>query len=431
MTVDCGVSDAPEVAWARSQGLEVIITDHHELPAELPPALAVVNPKRGGEASPFEMLAGVGVALLVALAVRARLREEGWFRNRPEPNLRNYLDLVALGTAADVVPVLGTNRILVHQGLKVLEETRRPGLLALKEAAGLNGKPVTYRDLCFRLAPRLNAAGRLGQALGALQLLLAADLAQARIQARLLNELNRRRQALEQEVLSEAHRLIRRQSLDRRPVMVLGREGWHPGVLGIVAARLAEEFHRPVALVTLQDGLGKGSARSVEGYHLFQGLEACRRLLLKFGGHGAAAGFSLPEENLPALQEALERAFLEQAGGTPLRPRLKVDAAVNLCDLDRDFYEHLQKLRPFGPGNPEPVFVCPAVECLNSRVVGDRHLKVALCQGEVVLEAIAFDQAPCHPLAGALEVAFSTRLSPFMGQMVPELMLLDWGRLED
>lgn len=428
VTVDCGVSDAAEVAWARDHGIEVIITDHHELPPELPPAAAVVNPKRGGEDYPFEMLSGVGVALLLALGVRARLREEGWFKDHPEPNLRNYLDLVALGTAADVVPVLGENRILVHQGLKVMEETRRPGLLALKEVAGMNGKTVTFRDLCFRLAPRLNAAGRLGQALGALHLLLATDLSQARNQARILNELNRRRQSLEGEVLKQAHALIRRQGLDQRPVMVLGQEGWHPGVLGIVAARLAEEFHRPVALVSLKEGLGKGSARSIEGYHLFRGLQACHRHLIKFGGHEAAAGFSLYRENLPALQEALEEAFLAQLGDVRLRPTLRVDAGINLSDLNQEFYEHLKRLRPFGPGNPEPVFVCETLECLTSRVVGERHLRVQLSQGGVVVEAIAFDQAPRHPLSGPLEAALSTRFSSFMGQMTPELRLLDWGR---
>ncbi|MGQ9689463.1 MAG: single-stranded-DNA-specific exonuclease RecJ [Desulfobaccales bacterium] len=430
VTVDCGISDAPEVAWANERGVEVIITDHHELPSELPPALAVVNPKRGGEDYPFDTLAGVGVALLLALGVRARLREDGWFKSHPEPNLRNYLDLVALGTAADVVPVVGENRILLHQGLKVLEETRRPGLLALKEIAGLNGKAVSYRDLVFRLAPRLNAAGRLGQARGALALLLAAEMSQARIQARLLNELNRQRQSLEQEVLRQAQEMIRRQKLERRPAMLLAKEGWHPGVLGIAAARLAEEYYRPVALVSLKDGLGKGSARSIEGYHLFQGLQACRRYLLKFGGHEAAAGFSVPEANLTALQEALEQSVLDQTGGVPLRPHLKVDAAVNLGDLNQEFHAHLQRLRPFGPGNPEPIFVCSGVDCLNSRVVGDRHLKVALCQGDVLLEAIAFDQAAFHPLSGPLEVAFSPRLTSYLGQVRPEYRLLDWSRLE-
>lgn len=426
VTVDCGVSDIAEVTWAREQGLEVIITDHHELPPELPPALAVVNPKRGGEAYPFGMLAGVGVALLLALAVRARLREEGYFQAQPEPNLRNYLDLVALGTAADVVPLLGDNRILVRQGLKVLEDTRRPGLLALKEAAGLDGRQVTYRDAVFRLAPRLNAAGRLGQAWGALKLLLATDFHEARGQARILNELNRRRQELEEQVLRQALEMIRRQGLERRPVMVLGHEAWHPGVLGIAAARLAEEFHRPVALVSLKDGLGRGSARSIEGFHLHEGLKACRPHLLKFGGHEAAAGFTLAAESLPALQEALEQAFADQVGAEPPRPCLRVDAQVNLGDLRADFYTHLEKLRPFGPGNPEPVFVCPEVECLASRVVGERHLKVQLCQGPVILEAIAFDKAPHHPLSGPLAIAFSPRFSSYSGALTPEVRLLDW-----
>ena len=210
--------------------------------------------------------------------------------------------------------------------------------------------------------------------------------------------------------------------------MVLGQEGWHPGVLGIAAARLAEEFHRPVALVSFKEGLGRGSARSIEGFHLFQGMQACRRHFVKFGGHEAAAGFTLLEGDLPALQEALEEAFVAQVGLEPLRPTLKVDAEVDLIDLNQGFYHHLERLRPFGPGNPEPIFVCQGVDCLTSRVVGERHLKIQLSQEEVIMEAIAFDQAACHPLSGPLEVAFSTRFSSFMGQITPELQLLDWVR---
>jgi single-stranded-DNA-specific exonuclease len=428
VTVDCGASDVAEVAWAQDHGLEVIVTDHHELPPELPPALAVVNPKRGGADYPCRELAGVGVALLLALAVRAELRAEGWFTRRPEPNLKNYLDLVALGTAADVVPVLGENRILVRQGLKVMEESRRPGLIALKEVAGLEGKPVSYRDLVFRLAPRLNAAGRLGQARCGLELLLSDDLNQARVQAAYLQNLNRQRQALEEEMLQEAGAMIRRQGLHKAPVMVLAREGWHPGVLGIVAARLAEEHYRPVAMVSLHNGVGRGSARSIEGFHLFQGLHFCRELLSRYGGHQAAAGFELDGANLDALQETLERAFHEQLGGKIPRPTLKVDALVNLEELDNDFFRHLESLRPFGPGNPAPVFSASGVECLGSRVVGQRHLRVQLAQSGRVLEAIAFDMGRHHPLSGTLEVAFSTRLTHYQGRTAPELRLLDWGR---
>ncbi len=428
VTVDCGVSDTQEVAWAKDQGLEVIITDHHELPPDLPPALAVVNPKRAVGDNPFHTLAGVGVALLLALGVRAELRQIGWFARRPEPNLRAYLDLVALGTAADVVPLVGENRILVREGLKVMEETRRPGLMALKEVAGLENRHVSFRDLVFRLAPRLNAAGRLGQARGALTLLLAADMAQARTQAQYLHQLNRQRQGLEEEVLCQAAAMISKQGLKDRPVLVLAKEGWHPGVLGIVAARLAEEHHKPVALVSLQEGQGRGSARSIEGFHLFEGLQACRQWLVKFGGHAAAAGFSVRPEDIAALQEALEQAFYGQVGPEPSRPVLKVDAAVDFHELDNGFFEHLERLRPFGPGNPEPVFVSSGIACLSSWIVGERHLKVQLAQKDCILEAIAFDGAPFHPLSGPLEAAFSTRISYFQGRLVPELRLLDWSR---
>ena len=428
VTVDCGINDIEEVAWAGSQGMEVIITDHHEVSPELPPALAVVNPKRGGPDYPFRDLAGVGVALLLALGVRAELRAEGWFRGHPEPNLRPYLDLVALGTAADVVPLLGENRILVRQGLKVLEESRRPGLVALKEVLRLAGQPISFRDLVFRLVPRINAAGRLGQARCALELLLCGDLAQARLQANYLHQLNRQRQALEEAVLKEAAALVRREKLQQRAVMVLAQEGWHLGVLGIVAARLAEEYHRPVALVSLKNGSGRGSARSVEGFHLFQGLQACREVLSRYGGHAAAAGFEVAAENLAPLQEKLEQAFEEQLGaGSCLHPTLKVDAQVELAELNREFFGHLERLLPFGPGNPAPVFVCREVECLGSRVVAERHLKVQLHHRNCVMEAIAFGQAAHHPLTGEQEVAFSTGLSHYQGRTIPELLLLDWG----
>ena len=428
VTVDCGISDAEEVAWAKAQGLEVIITDHHEIPPELPDALAVVNPKRLGHAYPFGDLAGVGVALLLALGVRADLRAEGWFSQRREPNLRSYLDLVALGTAADVVPLVGENRILVRQGLKVLQESRRPGIIALKEVTQLEGKPISYQNVVFQLAPRLNAAGRMGQARCALELLLSDDLAQARVQARYLHNLNRQRQALEEEVLKQARAMIRRQGLSARPVLLLAGEDWHPGVIGIVAARLAEEYQRPAALVSLKNGLGRGSARSVEGFHLFKGLTSCRQALHKYGGHAAAAGFEVAVDQLPALQDLLDQAFHDQVGPEAPRPTLKVDAQAELPDLDRAFNRHLETLRPFGPGNPAPVIVCLGVECLGSRVVNQRHLKVQLAQGGNVLEAIAFDMAAHHPLTGTLDVALGTRISNYQGRTSLDLRLLDWGK---
>ena len=237
---------------------------------------------------------------------------------------------MALGTAADVVPLVGENRILVSQGLKVLEESRRPGIIALKEVTQLDGKPISYQNVVFQLAPRLNAAGRMGQARCALELLLSDDLAQARVQARYLHNLNRQRQALEGEVLKQAESMIRRRRLAARPVLVLAGEGWHSGVIGIVAARLADSYHRPVALVSLANGRGRGSARSVEGFHLFKGLTSCRQVLHKYGGHAAAAGFELAADQVEPLQDLLEQAFQEQVGLEPLRPSLKVDAQIEL-----------------------------------------------------------------------------------------------------
>jgi single-stranded-DNA-specific exonuclease len=324
--------------------------------------------------------------------------------------------------------MVGENRILVRQGLKVLEESRRPGLVALKEVAGLEGKPISYRDAVFRLAPRLNAAGRLGQARGALELLMSRDLAQARAQARHLTDLNRQRQGLEEVVLRQALTLLGVPGMMDRRVWVLAGEGWHLGVLGIVAARLAEAHHRPVALVSLANGRGRGSARSVPGFHLFRGLEACREILSRFGGHQAAAGFEVAAGDLEALQAGLEEALVQQVGPEPLKPTLQVDAQVQLEELDALFYQHLERLRPFGPGNPEPVLACAGVECLTSRIVGEKHLKVRLAQNGCLMEAIAFDMAGAHPLAGQLEVAFSPRFSYFQGRLHPELRLLDWGR---
>jgi single-stranded-DNA-specific exonuclease len=222
--------------------------------------------------------------------------------------------------------------------------------------------------------------------------------------------------------------MIRQGGLVSRPVMVMGKEGWHPGVIGIVAARLAEEYYRPVALVSLENGRGRGSARSIEGFHLFQGLHACRQALHKYGGHQAAAGFELAADNLSALQDLMDRAYYEQLGPQAPRPTLKVDAQADLTDLNPEFYRHLDSLRPFGPGNPAPVIIFLGVECLGSRVLKERHLKVRLSQNGHLLEAMAFDMAGAHPLTGPLDVALSTRLSHYQGRKTPDLRLLDWGK---
>lgn len=427
LTVDCGIGNAAEIEAARALGLEVIVTDHHEPSSRLPPALAVVNPKRPDCPYPFKELTGVGLALHLALAIRAILRRQGRFRRRPEPNLKCYLDLVALGTAADVAPLVGVNRTLVSQGLQVLAATTRPGLVALKEVAGLQDQTPTLREVIFRLAPRLNAPGRLGQARLALELLLTDDPESARRLALALEKLNQERQALEGDILAAAERQIREQRQEDQPALILGGEGWHPGVIGIVAAKLAERYHRPVVLVSFTAGLGRGSARSVPAFDLYRGLRACREHLLQFGGHPGAAGLSLRQTEFPAFAAAFLAVVAQSLGRTPPPPELPVDAEVSLAELDDVFFYHLNRLRPFGQGNPPPVLACPQVQLLESWVVGDRHLKLKLAAGGRIQTAIAFDLGGLHPLSGLFDLAVSPRFSNYQGECRPELQVVDLG----
>jgi len=427
VTVDCGISNAAEVAQAGRLGLDVIITDHHEPPATLPPALAVINPKRRDCGYAYKDLAGVGVALNLVLGLRAYLREEGWFKHHPEPNLKEYLDLVALGTAADVSPLTGVNRILVSQGLQVLAESRRPGLQALKEVVGLPSGPLSLRDVVFRLAPRLNAAGRLGHTQAALELLLTEDWQQARQLAQNLDRLNRDRQAEQAAILAAAEEQIRRQGWQHRPAFVLAAPGWHPGIIGIVAAKLVERYYRPAALISLADGQGRGSARSVENFDLYAGLCACQEYLLQFGGHPAAAGFTLAEAQVDRFREAFEAVVQTTLGPEAGRPELTLDAQATFSQLDEEFFFHLNRLRPFGPGNPLPRLACLNTQCLESWVVGQDHVKLKLSQNGKIMTAIAFDQAAWHPLQGCFDVALSPRISFYQGRPQPELQILDLG----
>jgi single-stranded-DNA-specific exonuclease len=430
VTVDCGISNAPEVAQARAQGLEIIVTDHHEPPPELPPALAVINPKRPDCSYAFKELAGVGVALNLVLGLRACLRDQGWFAGRAEPNIKNYLDLVALGTAADVAPLTGMNRILVSHGLKVLSESKRPGIQALKEVAGLPPGQISLRDVVFKLAPRINAAGRMGQARAALELLLTEDINQARQLARVLDRLNKERQDEQGAILAAAEDQIQQQGFHNRPALVLAEDGWHAGIIGIVAAKLAERYHRPVALLTRENGLGRGSARSVESFDLFAGLAACREHLVQFGGHTAAAGFTLNLENLETFREAFEAVVLAALGADPGPPDLLLDAEVTLPQLDDEFFHHLNRLRPFGQGNPEPVLACLQAEVIDSWIVGQHHLKFKMVQEGRIMTGIAFNQGSLNPLRGNYDVAFSPRLNFYQGRSQPELLILDLNRAE-
>lgn len=431
ITVDCGTGNQEEVERALSRGLDVVVTDHHRVPEPFEPLCPVLNPKRPDCGFPFRGLAGVGVAFYLAAAVRAACRKAGWFRGRPEPDLRTYLDLVAVGTLADMVPLVEENRRLVTAGMQVMRSSRWPGLQALQTQAGVEPDLVCPEDVAFRLAPRLNASGRLGKARVGLDLLLTSNPATARALAERLHALNDRRQELEQRILTTIEsQLPDAEALEGRRTLVLWGEAWHQGVLGIVASRIAARTGRPTLVLDVRDGVAAGSGRSIDGFDLHRALEGLTPLLSRFGGHAHAVGLSLEAGHLDGLRRGLEAAAREQLDETDLlRPSVQVDAELPLEAVTRETVEQIQALGPFGSGNPEPLFLAESLEVLDSRVVGGRHLKLLVgCDGRS-MEAIAFDQGELHPLQGErVRAVFYPRIHRWRGAESLQLNILALDR---
>jgi len=426
VTVDCGVSDFQAVARARDLGLDVILTDHHQPQDCLPPALAVVNPKRNDSRFPQRGLAGVGVAFFLAGGLRQTLREQGFFPTR-QPELAPFLALAAIGTVADVVPLTKTNRILVSIGLKYLSDPERPGLAALKEVSLLPpGRPPTAREVAFRLAPRLNAAGRLGSARPGLELLLTRDADQAQRQARFLEETNRERRRLQEEMFQQALTLLEDQPQGLGRTIVLCREGWPRGLLGLTASRLAERLYRPTILLSLEDGLVHGSARSIPGFNLHSALNRCRDLLIRFGGHEQAAGLTLAPDEVPELIKTFEEIALGELSEADLSPILPIEAEVALSELNGPLAVDLTQLAPFGEGNPEPVFALTGVKVLSCGLVGQKHLKLTISDGGRTLETVGFNLGHLLPELGpTVSMALGPHVSLYQGRPVLGWKILD------
>ncbi|MGQ9654018.1 MAG: single-stranded-DNA-specific exonuclease RecJ [Thermodesulfobacteriota bacterium] len=427
VTVDCGISEVEEIRYAAQMGMDVIVTDHHEVPDRLPPAWAVINPKRKENKYPFSELAGVGVAFLLVWALARRLKEAGWWERGREPSLKGYLDLVALGTVADQAPLLGENRILVKHGMQVLAQGHRPGLRALLKASGSEDRPISVGTVLFQIAPRLNAPGRLEEAASALRLLMASDAGEAEELAGLLDGINRGRQQVEEAILREAYAQAERETHAGRSAIVLAKEGWHPGVIGIVASRLVESFNLPVVLVAIQDGVGKGSARSPEGFHLMDGLRACASLLERCGGHRLAAGLTIDPVKIPSFREAFceeaERALSGKAQG----PALYLDGLLPAERVTPEFVSHLVRLEPHGVGNPEPLFQMEGMEIAQCRRVGQDHLKLWVRGGGVGFDAIGFNMGSTFPqdLRGPASLACTPQFNEWQGRSSIQLVLKD------
>lgn len=425
VTVDNGISAVSEALVAKELGLDLIVTDHHELPPKLPEAYAIINPKQAGDEFPGKELAGVGVAFYLLIALRKALRENGLLSDR-EPNLRRYLDLVAVGTVADMAPLVGVNRILVREGLKVLSRTERPGLKALKEVAGVDGE-VGADQVGFRLGPRINAVGRLDDAGFGVRLLLARGEKEAMELARRLDQANAERQELEDEISREACAMVEAGKLhEKRRSLVLFQENWHPGVIGIVASRLVEKYYLPsIVLSRDKDGL-KGSARSIRKLNLVETLRECGEYLTKFGGHFYAAGLSLNREHLDSFSSAFDAAIRAKLVGEDFLPSLKVDVPAKLATIDPALLEEIRRLEPFGLGNPEPVLLLSGLKVRESRIVGEKHLKLRVGEGKSSFGAIGFRLAEKMPALDAeIDVACVPGWNEWNGSKNIQLRVLD------
>ena len=419
LSVDTGVREHEVLARAHELGLDCIVTDHHLPDSYLPPACAILNPCRDDCVYPEKNLSGVGVAFKLAQALLGeRLTER---------HVLSYLKVVALGTIADVVPLVGENRVIVHFGLAGMCEPSQAGLAALLAVSGLEGRAVAAGDVAFRLAPRLNAAGRMENARDVIDLFTTSDPAQARAIAERLENLNHDRQRVEEEIVSTIEDLLRQQpEKARRYTLVFAGEGWHRGVIGIVAQRVVDRYHRPALVIGVEEGVGVGSGRSIKGFHLLEALDKASDLFERFGGHAQAAGFALPASRITELEARFERYARTVLAPDDLEPVLRVDAEVSLGELDSGLYAAVRRLEPYGFGNPTPVFVArDALLVAPPRILKEKHLKLRVAQGARAFDALGWGMAEqAQGLAAGQHVDLAFALDENTFQEVTTLQLV-------
>jgi single-stranded-DNA-specific exonuclease len=417
LAVDCGTTSVREIAALRRRGVDVIVLDHHEPGAERPDCVALVNPKCGAE---FHYLCSAGVVFKLAHAILKARPLEGL-------DLKEYLDLVALATVADIVPLVEENRIFVSHGLRQMERTRWVGLAALQRVADVP-TPVKAGDISFRMGPRINAAGRLGPAMEALQLLLADDPVEASRLAEGLDAHNRERQGVERHVVRDAEEWVAKNfNPDTQASIVAGSRDWHIGVLGVVASRIMRQYHRPTFIIGFDDsGAGKGSGRSIEGLPLVAMLRDCAGHLKKFGGHDMAAGISLSESSLPAFRDAFEAAAQAIANEEMLAPRLRLDCELGLGDIDASVLESQDLLEPFGNSNSQPVMFSRAVAPAGEpRVMKEKHLRIEFLCGRRRVSAIFFN-APVNAMPRPpWDIAYTLDWNVWQGRAEPQLRIVE------
>ena len=422
ITVDCGIRSSDEVAYGNALGLDIIVTDHHSVGPELPPALAVINPKQPGCEYPFRDLAGVGLAFKLAQAL---MKSFSSTTLRPE----HLLDLVALGTVADIVPLRGENRSLVQRGLEQLNAPWRKGLLALMSKSGVRAGYVDSTAIGFMLGPRINAAGRLQNAMLAYDLLMTADSTKAARYADQLSQLNQQRQNLTREATELARSQVIDESGEAPYLLFAASADFLAGIVGLVGSRLTEEFYRPSVVVERGEEESRASCRSIPEFHITHALDECADLLLRYGGHAAAAGFSLRNENLPALQERLEAIARQKLEKVDLHPTLKIDAELSLGPQLYDLYEQLESLQPFGEANPAPVFITRGLRVGRRQTVGaeGHHLKFSVSDGQAWWDAIAFRRGQdADQLPDRVDLAYQLDMNEWNGRKRLQMIVRDW-----
>ncbi|MBU4242687.1 MAG: single-stranded-DNA-specific exonuclease RecJ [Nanoarchaeota archaeon] len=434
ITVDCGISSNTQVRQLQGLGCQVVVTDHHQPPEELPKAEAVLDPQQKDCGFPEKNLAGVGVAFYLAMGIRKALHEQGLFKEGREiPNLKSYLDLVAVGTVADMVPIIGVNRILVKAGLEVFVGSIRPGFAELSRVSGITGAGVTCEDIGYRIGPRLNAAGRMGDAGRALELLISQDQEAARKLAQELNSENELRKSVLEAMCQEAFVLAEAAVKAGKKGLIITGEGWHPGVIGIGAARMVEKFNRPTLFFTIKDGMAKGSGRSVSGVNLYGLLKERDDLFVAFGGHEAAVGLTLPVENLPELEAHFQKRLGKIVTDTMLAPKVGIAwQEENGSIFAPGFLRMYEKMAPFGMGNPEPVFSAQGL-AEKPREVGVNHLKFTVRFNGAILDGIGFGLA--GDFQGLIEggqplnVAFRLRRNTYRDKTSWQVEAVDFKQL--
>ena len=424
ITVDCGIRSPAEAAYARSIELDLIISDHHHPDDNLPPAFAIVNPKQAGDTYPDKDLAGVGIAYKIAQALFERRPPSG---TGAKLQLEDLLDLVALGTVADLAPLTGENRMLVRKGLQKIRTTARQGLFSLAAVAELSIARTTATNIGFMLGPRLNAAGRLDSALASFKLLTTTDIAEAGQLAQQLDVQNRERQSLTRKIQEQAESIALADDPETH-LLFAAHPDFNSGVVGLAAARLAETYYRPAVVGQVLDDTTRCSCRSISEFHITDALDQCRDLLIRHGGHAAAAGFTVSNHNLPELVRRLKAIAGEKLAGQDLHPTLAADVEVALSQLDFEVLKYLDYLQPTGYGNPEAVFVSRNVQVKSSRTVGQdgKHLKLTLSDGRVTFDAIGFRLGPLlHELPPHVDVMYTFETNEFNGRTTLQLNLKD------